>query len=64
MAAGSRNLPNYELIKVTGPSHAPTFTVRLYLSGFEHIESDKSRKGAEKKVAELIYNDLRAKFGE
>ena len=56
-------LPNYELLKVTGPSHAPEFTVRLYMSGFEHIESDRTRKGAEKKVAELVYNDLRAKFG-
>ena len=57
-------LPNYELLKVTGPSHAPTFTVRLYLCGFEHTATDKSRKGAEKQVAELVYNDLRAKFGE
>lgn len=57
-------LPNYELMKVTGPSHAPTFTVRLYLCGFEHTAEDKSRKGAEKQVAELVYNDLRAKFGE
>ena len=56
-------LPEYELLKVTGPSHAPTFTVRLYMCGFEHVESDRTRKGAEKKVAELVYKDLRAKFG-
>ena len=57
-------LPKYELIKVLGPSHAPTFMVRLCLCGFEHTATDKSRKGAEKQVAELVYNDLREKFGE
>lgn len=56
-------LPNYELLKTEGPSHAPTFTVRLYMNGFEHVESEKSRKKAEAKVASLILRDLRAKFG-
>ena len=57
-------LPNYELLKTEGPSHAPTFTVRLYMNGFQHIETDRTRKGAEAKVASLIFQDLRAKFGE
>ena len=57
-------LPNYELIKVEGPSHAPEFTVRLYMNGFEHIESDRTRRGAEYKVATLILNDLKAKLGD
>lgn len=57
-------LPKYELVSVTGPSHAPTFTARLYLSGFDHTESDRTRKGAEAKVAALVLEDLRAKFGE
>ena len=57
-------LPNYELVNVTGPSHAPTFTARLYLSGFDHTAQDRTRKGAEAKVAELVLDDLRAKFGE
>ncbi|MBQ7155156.1 MAG: ribonuclease III [Synergistaceae bacterium] len=57
-------LPKYELLRVTGPSHDPTFTVKLYIAGFEHTAADKSRKGAEKQVAELVYNDLVAKFGE
>ena len=57
-------LPKYELMSVTGPSHAPVFKVRLYLSGFEHIESDTTRKGAEAKVAYLILKDLREKFGD
>ena len=57
-------LPKYELLKVTGPSHAPEFTVRLYMNGFEHIEKDRTRRGAEHKVAKLVLNDLKAKFGD
>ncbi len=57
-------LPKYELLKTEGPSHAPTFTVRLYMNGFEHIEKGTSRKGAEAKVASLILQDLRGKFGD
>ena len=57
-------LPNYELMSVVGPSHAPEFTVRLYMNGFEHIETEKSKKAAEAKVANLILEDLRAKFGD
>ena len=57
-------LPNYELVGVKGPSHAPEFTVRLYMAGFSHTETDRTRKGAEAKVAALVLQDLRAKFGE
>lgn len=57
-------LPNYELLKTEGPSHAPTFTVRLYMNGFEHVEQGKSRKSTEAKVAALILKDLREKFGD
>lgn len=57
-------LPKYELLKTEGPSHAPTFTVRLYMNGFEHVEKGTSRKGAEAKVAALILQDLRGKFGD
>ena len=63
LQARAMPLPNYELLKVTGPSHAPVFTVRLYMSGFEHVETGRTRKEAEKKVADLVYKDLRAKFG-
>ncbi len=57
-------LPKYELLSVIGPSHAPEFTVRLYMQGFEHIEKDKSRKSAEAKVAKLMLKDLSEKFGD
>ena len=64
LQARGMDLPHYELLEVKGPSHAPEFTVRLYMSGFEHIETDRTRKGAEAKVAAAILEDLRAKFGE
>ena len=57
-------LPNYELLNVEGPSHAPVFTVRLYMNGFEHVETDRTRKGAEAKTAQLMLEDLRGKFGD
>ncbi len=63
LQARGMTLPKYELLKVEGPSHAPIFTVRLYMNGFEHIETDRTRKGAEAKAAGLILRDLRAKFG-
>ncbi|MBR0203031.1 MAG: hypothetical protein IJQ56_01560, partial [Synergistaceae bacterium] len=56
-------LPNYELLSTKGPSHAPVFEVRLRMYGFEHVESDRTRRGAEAKVAELILRDLRERFG-
>ncbi|MBQ3653351.1 MAG: ribonuclease III [Synergistaceae bacterium] len=63
LQARAMPLPNYELINVTGPSHAPTFTARLYLSGFEHTASDRTRRGAEAKVASMVLADLTAKYG-
>ena len=63
LQARAMPLPKYELLKTEGPSHAPTFTVRLYMNGFEHVETGKSRKKAEAKVAALMLEDLKAKFG-
>ena len=63
LQARAMPLPKYELISTKGPSHAPTFEVRLRMCGFEHVESDRTRKGAEAKVADLILHDLREKFG-
>ena len=57
-------LPKYELVSTKGPSHAPVFEVRLRMCGFEHVESGRTRKGAEAKVADLILRDLRGRFGE
>ena len=64
LQARGMELPKYELLSVVGPSHAPEFTVRLYMQGFEHTEKDRSRKGAEAKVAKLILKDLSEKFGD
>ncbi len=34
------------------------------MNGFEHVEKGTSRKSTEAKVAALILQDLRAKFGD
>ncbi len=52
-------LPVYELVRVTGPSHKPSFEVRLRMNGFEHLATEGTRKGAEAAVAGLILKDLK-----
>jgi ribonuclease-3 len=48
-------LPMYEKVSQTGPQHAPLFTVKLTLGDFDPLEAtDKSKKLAEKKAAELF----------
>lgn len=47
------DLPVYEVIKKSGPDHAPIFTVELTIKGFESIHAKgSSRRQAEKTVAE------------
>ena len=51
-------LPTYEVVSVTGPSHAPSFRVRLRVNGVEHIACGSTRKGAESDAAERVLEDL------
>ncbi|MCL2469476.1 MAG: ribonuclease III [Alphaproteobacteria bacterium] len=52
-------LPVYEVISQDGPSHAPAFTVRVSLQGFESCEgSAKSKREAEKKAAACLLEIL------
>ncbi len=47
------DLPIYEVIKKSGPDHAPIFTVELTIKGFKSIKAEgPSRRQAEKTVAE------------
>ena len=47
-------LPNYKLLKKNGPSHLPTFTVSLKVSGLKVIKANgKSIREAEKSVAKV-----------
>lgn len=66
LQARGLSLPQYELISMTGPSHSPTFEVMSKINGIEHKAQDKTRKGAEAKVAALLLEDLKkheAHFG-
>ena len=54
-------LPQYELVSVTGPSHSPTFEIKSIINGIEHKAQDRTRKGAEAKVAALMLKDLKSR---
>lgn len=56
-------LPRYELISVTGPSHAPSFDVRIRAQGVEHVASGSSRKEAEHAAAGMALEALVASEG-
>lgn len=58
--ANGHGLPAYEKVSQKGPQHAPLFTVQLTLGNFDPIEAtDKSKKLAEKKAAELFLDRLK-----
>jgi ribonuclease-3 len=47
--------PHYALVERTGPDHAPQFTIRVELTGFDPIDAmGPSKKIAEHRVAELF----------
>lgn len=47
--------PAYVLVERTGPDHAPEFTIRVELTGFDPLEAiGPSKKIAEHRVAELF----------
>jgi len=54
-------LPVYNIIKKSGPDHAPVFTVKLEVEGFPPIESNaNSRRQAEKKAAQKMLKELKS----
>ena len=57
-------LPRYELVNVTGPSHAPEFTVRARVNGVECTANGTTRRGAESAAAERLVETLQADVEE
>lgn len=52
-------LPEYEMTDREGPDHAPVFTLRVTVQGFDAAEAKgPSRRAAEKKAAERLLNYL------
>jgi ribonuclease-3 len=56
-------LPHYELLSVTGPSHAPEFTAAARVNGVERTASGTTRRGAESAAAALLLEALKAGEG-
>ena len=52
-------LPHYELVSVTGPSHAPVFEARVRANGIEFTAAGSTRKGAESAAAALLLKALK-----
>jgi ribonuclease-3 len=52
-------LPVYEIVSQTGADHAPIFTIKVTVQGYEpQIATGNSRKNAEKESARLLLNYL------
>lgn len=49
------SLPVYEVVRQSGPDHAPVFEVRIIIEGFPHLKAEgRSRQDAEKIAARLF----------
>ena len=52
-------LPEYKIVKVTGPDHAPEFTMEVVLPGFSPYQGHgKSRRDAEQQAARQLLREL------
>ena len=56
-------LPRYELVSVTGPSHAPEFTALARVNGVERTAAGTTRRGAESAAAALLLKALKSGEG-
>lgn len=53
-------LPQYEVITKEGPDHAPEFTIRLTIEGYEPLEAlGTSRRQGEKNAAQLMLKKIK-----
>ncbi len=53
-------LPEYELVKQTGPAHNPEFTISIFIENYGKVSAcASSKKIAEQKAAELILEKIK-----
>lgn len=53
-------LPEYRLVRQSGPAHAPTYVISVTVRGFEASEAEgSSKREAEKKAATLLWEKVR-----
>lgn len=56
-----KGLPSYRLKNIDGPDHHPTFTITLFINGYEPLEAQGStKKLAERNAAEKFLQQLGA----
>jgi ribonuclease-3 len=58
LQAAELGLPRYEVVSVKGPSHSPSFCVRVFAAGKTWVAGGGSRKAAELEAAALALSDL------
>ena len=52
-------LPDYRVVKQTGPDHAPTFKITVLIDGHEAVEGiGPTKRAAEQEAAERLLQDL------
>ncbi|MDY0029800.1 MAG: ribonuclease III [Pseudobdellovibrionaceae bacterium] len=57
-------IPNYEVISREGPDHAPVFTVRVTVDGYDSETAiGNSKRNAEKVAAQALYDKLKKHSG-
>ncbi len=57
-------IPNYEVVSREGPDHAPVFTVRVSVNGYDpEMAIGNSKRNAEKVAAQALYDKLQKLAG-
>lgn len=57
-------IPNYEIVSREGPDHAPVFTVRVSVDGYDpETATGNSKRNAEKVAAQALYDKLQELAG-
>lgn len=51
-------IPEYSVVKITGPDHSPEFTVMVKVNSRQAIATGASKKEAEQKAAEILIKDF------
>lgn len=55
-------IPSYEIVAREGPDHAPHFTIRVSVEGFDPAEATgPSRRAAEKLAAQILFDRIKDK---
>lgn len=59
--ANGFGIPSYEAITISGPAHAPLFTIRAIVGSYEVEASGSSKRQAEQAAAKLLFEKISLK---